>query len=138
MDDGEAAVPAAHDAERQSQREFKVEYTGRQRDTSRVDAMQARFRVFCNDDYFQFFSAVASGPDLRLLGLANATSNGQFWRAFAEGAGRLIEEAVLQGEVPLPDPTMAYEVFPDVESAIRAARHAEELHEGDVVYEFRA
>jgi hypothetical protein len=115
---------------------YAVQYTGRRRDTSRIDAMQATLRVFRDEEYFQYVVAIVSGVDLRLLGGERATTNEQLWWALCELAGRDVEAAVLNGSLPLPEATTAYEVFPSVEEALKLARHAEPIHDGGVVYEF--
>jgi hypothetical protein len=118
---------------------FAVVYEGWIRDTSRIDAWQARLRVFRSDEYFQFVTAVASGPDLVLLRAEEATSPGRFRRAFAEAAVPSIRDAVTRGEIPLEDPTRAYEVFPDVRAAMRhAAASVDEISQDEVVARFRA
>jgi hypothetical protein len=46
---------------------FTVEYDGWQRDTQRIDASRARLRVYRDDAYFQFYTAIVSGIGLRAL-----------------------------------------------------------------------
>lgn len=117
--------------------EYQVEYERVMRDLSRVDARQARLRVYRGHEYFQFVAAVAAGPDLALLGAETATSPGRFWLAFALEAAPSIKDAIIRREIPLPDPTMAYEVFPDVRQAMRRAKKiTEEAQGGQIIARF--
>jgi hypothetical protein len=115
---------------------YVVQHAGRQRDTSRVDAMQARLRVFRDEEYYQFVVAVASGIDLRLIHGVRDLPNEQLWHAICKLAARQIEEAIKGGDLPLSAPTDAYEVFPDVEQAVRDARNLPGISEGEIVDEF--
>ena len=129
-------TPAA--ATSQTRHHYTVQYIERQRDTSRIDAVQARLRVFRDDEYFQFVAAVASGIDLRLIHGVRDLPNDQLWRAICELAGDQIRDAIHNGHLPLSKPIDAYEVFPNVEKALTVARQRDPLREGDVVSEFDA
>lgn len=116
---------------------YEVEYEGSMRDMSRIDAQQLRLRVFRDGEYFQFVIIPIAGPALRgVLGPLSDTALSQFWRAVAVEAGPLINAAVLRGDIPLPDPTQGFEVYPDLEAAGRAAPQEPAVGDDDVVYEF--
>lgn len=116
---------------------YSVEYEGSMRDASRIDAQQLRLRVFRDGHYFQFITVPVPGPSLRgSLGLMRNTTLGQLWRAIAMAAGPRIEEAGRRGDIPLPDPTTAFEVYPDIEEAAKTAPKQTEVKEDEVVYTF--
>jgi hypothetical protein len=81
----------------------------------------------------QFITALAPG---RVEDLPDVQTN-EFWWSFSRLAGQLAEKALREGIIPLDDPTIAYEVQPDVETAIRLARRERTVvHQGAVVWEF--
>ena len=84
---------------------FNVEYDGWQRDTRRIDANQARFRVRLEDGtYFQFFAAIMSGIDINTaLGSQHHLSRPQFRRAVLDVATELAQDAIEAGRVPLEE-----------------------------------
>jgi hypothetical protein len=119
---------------------LRVQYDGWQRDTLRIDASSARLRVLNEDGTrFQFFTALVSGIGLRVaLGSARGVTVRQFRRAFADLAVDSIRQAITDGDVPLNDTSMAFEVFPDADQAARSARSVEdrEYEEGEIIAEF--
>jgi hypothetical protein len=145
-----AAVPtevppvATHEAdapEMETVHFYRVEYDNTIRDTSRVDALQLRLRVYRDDDYFQFFTVTVPAPELRgFIGPDANVRRGQLWFAIAQAAGPHVEDAVRRGEVPLEDPRRGYEVFPDIERAVHRARRESgtlpEVQSDDTVFEF--
>ncbi len=122
-----------------SPRHFTVEYGGWQRDNSRIDVFQARFRVLADGEYFQFFTAGVPGIDVMAAERIEGVTLGTFRRAFADLAIDEIRQAIASGDAPRSDdPTMAIELRPDPEQARRLARTASGLDyaEGDVIAEF--
>ncbi len=118
---------------------FRVEYENTIRDTSRVDALQVRLRVFRDGKYFQFVTVPVPAPELRgWIGADAEVTQGQLWAAVAQAACPLIEDAARRGEIPLANPTMAYEVYANVQTAVQKARYGriEEIAAGDTVCEF--
>lgn len=115
---------------------FRVEVDGWMRDGSRIDAEQLRLRVYRDGRYFQFFTAIVPGSAFRvgLHGTRDITLP-QFRRAIAEAAVEQIREKIALGEAPLPDPTKAIEIFPDIDTAVERGAHlpSAEVVEGDVI-----
>jgi hypothetical protein len=109
------------------------------RDSSRIDADQLRIRVLHDDKYFQFFTAIVPGTEFR-VGVHGIEAAGvtfpQFQRAIGELAVEQIKQAVADGTAPRDgDQTVALELFPDVQTAVRIARGLEdkELVNGEVI-----
>lgn len=110
--------------------QFKAEVGGWRRDTGRIDADQLRLVVYRDDDYFQFFTAIVPGIAFR-VGLHGRSADGvtlaQFRRAIAELAVTQIRQAIATGLAPRDGQrTTAIELFPDVDEAIRLARHQDD------------
>jgi hypothetical protein len=119
---------------------FRVTYEGTVRDTSRLDALQVRLRVFADDTYFQFVTVPVPAPELRgYVGADANVTQGQIWGAIARIACPLIEDAVRRGEIPLADRTHGFEVYIDVGKAIHMARYGdvEEIAADQTVCEFQ-
>jgi hypothetical protein len=117
--------------------EYAVTYEGNFSDFGRRDARQVRLRVSRDSEYFQFVTAIAPGPSLILLGALDQEAGG-FWLAFSRNACDLIKDAIRRGEIPLSNRTQAYEVFPDVETALKKARAVkDEAKVGEIVCRFR-
>src|SRR5581483_7072271 len=112
---------------------YTVQFDARERVRNRADAFQARLRMFREQNYVQFVTALAPG---RVESLPEVHAN-EFWWSFSRLAGQLAEKALREGTIPLEDPTMAYEVHPDIETAIRLARRERtSVAPGAVVWEF--
>lgn len=109
----------------QPPRQFKAVVDKWMRDTSRIDADQLRLRVLCDDDYFQFFTVIVPGTDLR-TSIHGASADGvtlpQMHRAIGELAVEQVRQKIIDGDAPRSDdPTIAIELFPDVGQAVRRA-----------------
>ena len=121
-------------------RSYELRYDKTLRDTSRVDALQMRTRVFTHQDheYFQFVTAVIPAPELRGFVPSEQLPRGRLEKALALAMLEPIKDAIHRGVIPLNDPTQAFEVYPDIDAAVRRARAEPTLGEirtGDVVGE---
>ena len=123
--DGDAATrpkPVAPPLE-QFSHEYHAEFAGWQVDRTRVDASQVRVRIYRDGDYFQFFTGVVPGSviDVLVKGRAGGSMH-RLQRACAAVTIRSAKERIVEGSVPLPDPTNASEVLLShdaVDAAIR-------------------
>ena len=112
------------------------------RDRSRIDADQLRLIAWADDHYFQFFTAIVPGIASRVSvhsAAANGVTLAQFHRGIGDLAVRLIRQKISSGEAPRDDdPTLALELFPDVDEAVRVGRDlADQDHvEGEVIGEW--
>ncbi|MGP8064517.1 MAG: hypothetical protein ACLP5O_18475 [Acidimicrobiales bacterium] len=121
-------------------RRFRVEYEDWQRDTSRVDALQIRLRLFEGDRYFQFITIPIPAPELRrLIGADPDVTQGRVWWHVAMSVKPQLVDAIQRGEIPKEHFKFAYEVqVHDLDSAIREARR-DKVHEvvvGQTIYDF--
>lgn len=121
---------------------FKVMVDTWMRDSSRIDADQLRLRVLRDGEYFQFFTAVVPGTELRTA-IHGAGADGitlaQLRRAIGDLAVELVRQTIIDGNAPrLDDRTIAIELFPDVHHAVGLARYRRDQdHEhGDVIAEW--
>jgi hypothetical protein len=121
---------------------IRVIYEDWQRDTSRVDAVQIRLRLFAGTEYFQFVTIPIPAPELRrYVGSDPSVTIGQLWWFVAKSIQPQLEDAIRRGEIPKrPERTTAYEVeVNDLESAVRMAREApadSEAVSGEAIYQF--
>jgi hypothetical protein len=134
------APPAPGSAVRsEQQHHYRVQYLGTIRDTSRLDAVQVRLRVFRGDDYFQFVTVPVPAPELRgSIGADAKVTPGQLWNAIATESRPQLEDAVRRREIPLDPPTTAFELLVDVGNAVRKARRGEvaDIGVNETAFEF--
>lgn len=97
-------------------------------DTSRIDAKVFALRVRADGEYFQFFTGIVAGLDLRLTPTSITVNRLQ--RALIDQTASLARSVIERGGAPLENPDQAIEVHPDISEAARAA-----LHAPDVAYE---
>jgi len=113
----------------------QVVYLGWQRDTSRVDAVQVRLQLRRGSEYFQFVTVVIPSPELRhWVADDPQVTRERIWWHVADAAKSVITSAIVSGEIPKPNPTMAYEVEilgNDLRKAVMAAR-SDDKHEVSV------
>lgn len=103
--------------------EYHAQFAGWQVDGSRVDASQIRVRIYRDGDYFQFFTGVVPGSviDVLVRGRAGGSMS-RLQRACAAATLRGARDRIVEGSVPLPDPTNASEVllsYDAVDAALR-------------------
>lgn len=117
---------------------YTVKYLDRRRPADR-DAVALAFRVFRDEDYFQFVEAWASGIAFSTQRRSSVASD-RFWAWFAREAVDEIAAAVERGDIPLTDPTAAFVVTPSVDAVMRRAEAAtvDALREEAVIGEFEA
>lgn len=117
---------------------YTVQYLDRRRPADR-DAVALAFRVFRDDDYFQFVEAWVSGIALSTQRRSSVGAD-RFWAWLAREAVDEIAAAVERGEIPLGDPTTAFVVTPSVDAVMRRAEAAtiDALREETVIGEFEA
>jgi hypothetical protein len=122
-------------------RSYRVVFEDTQRDTSRVDAIQIRLRVFVGDGYFQFVTIPVPTPELRrLVSSDRSVTRERLWWHIAKAAESQLTEAIGSKAIPLSDPTFAFEVQVfNLDRAVLAARLDLQKHEvraGETIYEF--
>jgi hypothetical protein len=118
---------------------YKVEFDGWKRDSSRVDASQARLRVYADGNYFQFFIATVAGIDAVSAERSPGVTRAGFRRAITDLAVEIIKAAIVAGDAPRLDNRLAaIELFPRADEAVRRATQVGGLdyQEGDVVTQF--
>lgn len=126
----------------QPPRRFRVEVDQWMRDRSRIDADQLRLIAWADDHYFQFFTAIVPGIAFRVSvhsAAATGVTLAQFHRGIGDLAVRLIRQKISSGEAPRDDdPTLALELFPDVDEAVRVGRGLPDQDhvEGEVIGEW--
>lgn len=92
--------------------EYHAEFVGWQVDHSRVDASQVRVRIYRDEEYFQFFTGVVPGIVVEILGRGGPDGiSPRLQRACARVVVRAAKERIVDGSVPLADPSNASEVL---------------------------
>lgn len=131
-----------------SPRRFTVVYEGSQPDTSRLDAVQIRLRLFeavddaGRDAYTQFVTIPVPRPELRnLVGSDPNVTQGRLWWHIAHSIEPQLQDAIRRGEIPTATPSFAYEIETyDLMEAVRQARldsdPQQEVKAGEVIYRF--
>lgn len=120
---------------------YRVEFSGQQRDTSRVNAHQVRLRTFRDGDYLQFFTAVFPDLPLALRAVGGEDASGRLMRAVAEEAlpeiRAVIARGELEGERSDEERIAAREVLVDFDAAVSRARGGTaSVSVDDVIEEF--
>ena len=118
-----------------------MEFSGQQRDTSRVNAHQVRLRTFRDGDYLQFFTAVFPDLPLALRAVGGEDASGRLMRAVAEEAlpeiRAVIARGELEGERSDEERIAAREVLVDFDVAVSRARGGTaSVSVDDVIEEF--
>ena len=118
-----------------SSRQFSVEFAGWERDGNRIDAKQVRLRVFCDGEYFQFFTGVVPGPALHAATRGERMGLDQYKRGCVNATVLEIQRLVAEGFEPLDEPHNAVEILVDSDAAERLTRLEpdEPIEEGTVV-----
>jgi hypothetical protein len=114
---------------------FAATYEGSQKFADR-DAWQARLRITRDGRPFQFVSVGVSGLALKAANMIEPTDT--FMVALGRGAEPRVQDAIISGEVPLPNPREAFDVWIGDARTIRNCATSQEppLSVGSEIWRF--
>jgi hypothetical protein len=114
---------------------FAATYEGSQKFADR-DAWQARLRITRDGRPFQFVSVSVSG--LALMAAKMTKPSDTFMVALGRGAETRVQDAIISGEVPLPNPREAFDMWIGDARTIRNCATSQEppLSVGSEIWRF--